>query len=443
MSGLPRGNKLACLSFSNFNDATVLVMQLEGVLMLKIENKTQGVFLGMFAALLFLSVVLVPRAAEAEESIQQLYQAGRYPEVIAAVSGGKQNTGLESLYLGLSHLRTGNTMKAIEAWQGYVRLEKGSEGGRKISQYLTLLLQQEAQRLAKERIQQEQALSGKLDPKAIAVYPFSNKGTVAFAPLSRGLAAMIVTDLAQVKGLTVVERIHIQAILDELKLAKSGLVDPKSAPRIGKLVGAAKFTTGSFLDVDQKEIRLDAIVMQTESGKQVSARNSAGSLEEFYKIEKALVFKLLCDLGYCPESLDSDTRKAVETIHTKNLNAFQHYSQGLVAFDAEDYRAARRGFVLALEEDPMFELARKALLDTPIVSLKTNEIISGAESLGQGVKFDFPVAALVAAAPPIQRTPAPVKPEISQQPAGVTSAAAATVQVQVQVNFPIDIPIDN
>lgn len=403
--------------------------------MLKIKNKTTGVLLRAFAALLVFLAAFGPRAALAGETVQQLYQAGRYPEVIAALNGEQEKTGIESLYLGLSHLRTGNTMKAIEAWQGYVRLEQGSEGGRKISQYLTILLQQEAQRVAKERIQQEQSLSGKLDPKAIAVYPFSNKGTAAFAPLSRGLAAMIVTDLAQVKGLTVVERIQIQAILDELKLAKSGLVDPKSAPRIGKLVGAAKFTTGSFLDVDQKEIRLDAIVMQTESGKQVSASNSAGALDEFYKIEKALVFKLLCDLGYCPESLDSDTRKAVEMIHTKNLNAFQHYSQGLVDFDAEDYRAARRGFVLALTEDPAFELARKALLDTPIVRLKTSQIISGAEALGQGVKFDFPVEALVAAALPVQRTPAPVKPEISQQPPGVTGAAAATVQVQVQVNF--------
>ena len=391
----------------------------------------------VFVAVFVLSAAPVRAVVPVEiEEIKQLYQNGQYTEVVAALGESGDWDGAQSLYLGLSHLRMGNTMKAIKAWQSYVRLEQGSEGGRKISQYLSILLQKEAERLAKERVEQEKSFTAELDPKAVAVYPFANKGTASYAPLSRGLAAMIITDLSQVKGLTVVERIQIQAILDELKLAKSGIVNEESAPRVGKLVGAAKFTTGSFLDLEAEKIRLDATVTQTESGKRLSAIDSSGELASFYTIQKALVFKLLCSLGYCPESLDDPTRLAVEKIHTKNLKAFRHFSDGLVAFDRQHYRDARRGFILALEEDPDFDLARKALLDTPLVSLDAAGIISGAEAIDQGGAFHFPLEPLVASVP-VYRLPIPVAPDIFQQPTTPPAAGnPPTVGVTVEVNFP-------
>lgn len=402
-------------------------------------KRKQSLFSRQLIRLLFVSMFMLTAASAHSavpveiEEIKQLYQNGQYTKVVTALGESGDWDGAQSLYLGLSHLRMGNTMKAIKAWQSYVRLEQGSEGGRKISRYLTILLQKEAEHLAKKRVAQEKSFTEKLDPKAVAVYPFANKGTASYAPLSRGLAAMIITDLSQVEGLTVVERIQIQAILDELKLAKSGIVNPESAPRIGKLVGAAKFTTGSFLDLEEKNIRLDATVTQTESGKRLGAIDASGELSSFYTIQKVLVFKLLCSLGYCPESLDDPTRLLVEKIHTKNLKAFRHFSDGLVAFDQRHYRDARRGFILALEEDPDFDLAREALLDTPLLSLKVANIISGAEAIDQGGALRFPIKPLVASIP-VYRLPIPVTPEIFLQPGG--GAATTTVPVQVQVNFP-------
>lgn len=390
----------------------------------------------LFIVALILSVSPLRAASLPEiEAIKQLYQNGQYNKVVRALGETGDWDATQSLYLGLSHLRLGNTLEAVKAWQSFVRLEKGSEGGRKISRYLSILLQKEAERLAKQRVAQEKSFTEKLDPKAVAIYPFANKGTASYAPLSRGLAAMIITDLSQVPGLTVVERIQIQAILDELKLAKSGLVNPESAPRVGKLVGAAKFTTGSFLDLAEEKIRLDATVTQTESGKRLSAIDSSGELASFYTIQKALVVKLLCSLGYCPESLDEPTRLLVEKIHTKNLKAFRHFSDGLVAFDARHYRDARRGFILALEEDPDFDLARKALLETPLLSLNVANIISGAEAIDQGGAFYFPLEPLVASVP-VYRLPIPVTPDIFQQPTGTGGAATITVPVRVEVSFP-------
>lgn len=318
-----------------------------------------------------------------ESAAKTLYQEGRYAEIIQAYEG-KEAGAQEALYLGLSHLRAGDQSKAIAAWKQYVRLDPGSEGNREVSKYLTLLLQEEAKRTAREILQQEKELTGKIDARAIAVSPFQNLGQQTYAPLSKGLAAMIITDLSKVKTLKVVERVQLKALLDELKLSQSGLVDAKSAPRVGKLLGAGKITTGSFLDLDQEKIRLDAAVTQTENGKSLTNSEVQGDLPAFYQMEKELVFKILCGIGHCPESLDSQTRAAVGTIHTKNFKAFRLYSQGLEYLDQGKYREASRSFFLAVEEDPEFELARKALLDTPLFPLDLTAMISGAEAIGDG-----------------------------------------------------------
>lgn len=195
---------------------------------------------------------------------------------------------------------------------------------------------------------------------------------------------MIITDLSKVKTLKVVERIQLKALLDELKLSQSGLVDTQSAPRVGKLLGAGKITTGSFLDLEQEKLRLDASVTQTENGKLITNPEVHGALPSFYQMEKEMVFKILCGIGSCPESLDSQTRAAVGAIHTRNFKAFRLYSQGLEYLDQVKYREASRSFFLAVEEDPEFELARKALLDTPLFPLDLQAMISGAESIGDG-----------------------------------------------------------
>ncbi len=398
----------------------------------------QGRLLPLFFTVLILSSFLMPPGASAlsgisDKALKKLYGSGQYKEVVEALAGSEDWNSEQSLYLGLSHLRLGNPLQTIRAWQHYVRLEKGSEGGRKISQYLTQLLKQEATQNAKEQINREKQLAIQLDPKAIAVYPFENKGSETYAPLSKGLAAMIITDLSKVKGLTVVERIQLQAVLNELKIAKSGIVNPLSAPSAGKLVGAAKFTTGSILDLDEEKMRIDAKVTHTESGKQVSAVDTAGELASFYTLEKMLVFKLLCGLGYCPESLDNQTRLAIDKIHTKNFKAFQHFSEGLDFFDEANYREAARSFVLALEEDPNFELARKALLETPLLRLTIDQMIAGAESINKNTDLQFRFEAAGSVTPNIRIVNPVIPPPYCTT---CTSAGGTTVPVEIQIDFP-------
>lgn len=395
--------------------------------------------------------------------LRGLYQNAQYAEIVKDLGEEGAWRADESLYLGLSHLRLGNSEKAIRAWKRYVTLEKGSEGGRKINQYLTLLRQQHAKQEARRLIAQEKSLSENLDAKAIAVSLFQNLGRAEYARLSKGLAEMIITDLSQVKALRVVERIQIQAILNELKLAESGLVDKSSAARVGKLVGAARVTTGSYVDFDAEKIRLDAAVSRTETGKLLTASEASGALATFYELEKTLVFKILCGIGYCPESLESRERLAVEKIHTKNFKAFEHYSEGLALRDQGEYVEAARAFSFALEEDPTFDLARKALLETPIAEFDLAAMVSGGEGLGKGGPPILDLQAMSASAlldaPILQgktspkslqlsaiQSQVPLFPLISQQPMGNTggttggggtgAGAPPNVNVQIQIQLP-------
>jgi TolB-like protein len=377
---------------------------------------------------LILSTPAWPAEAATETETIALYQSGDYAKVIELLKAKPGHSVQEALYLGLSYLRLGNKGRAIDAWKEYVRLDPGSEGARDISQYLTLLIREEAKRTTRAIRKQEKITGNIVDPDAVAVSPFRNLGKAAYDPLSKGLAEMIITDLSQVKSLKVVERIQIQALLDELKLSQSGLVDPKSAPEVGKLLGAGKIATGSFLDLDQEKMRLDASIAETEDGKLITSPGVSGKLATFYDLEKSLVFKILCGLGQCPESLDSRTLHAVEAIHTKNFKAFRLYSAGLDFLDKGNYREASKSFFLALEEDPEFNLARRALLDTPRVPFDLTAMIAGGEAAARNQAAVAGGAGLpIVATIPDKGVRAMLIPPISQQPISTTS----TVHVHI------------
>ncbi len=360
-------------------------------------------FLFGWTLLLFLFLPFTSHSARAQEvevDIKRLYESRRCDEIISSsTSTLKTPNASQALYLGLCYLREKNRQGTIKAWQNYLQLESESDQKREISKYLTLLIQDEAKINAQNRIAQEKRISAVVNPNAIAVYPFQNLGLPENEVYAKGMVEFIITDLSQVKSITVVERVQIQAILDELSLAKTPLFDKKSGPRLGKLVGAAKVTTGSYMDLDENKIQLDASIIQTEQGNIIASPTASGQSSTFFQLEKEIVFKILCGIGHCPESLDSETRQAVEKIHTRNLKAFRLYSEGLDFFDQREFRKASQNFFLAIEEDPEFTLARKGLLEMPLVPLDLEGLLSNAESASASGDRALPTIATVTVSP--------------------------------------------
>ena len=107
------------------------------------------------------------------------------------------------------------------------------------------------------------AVSGAQDTRpGIAVLPFENGGSYGqdkenFDALEKGIAGMLISELAQNPGARVVDRSETQRLLDEQNLGKDGRVDAATAAKIGKLVGAKYMVMGNFIDFYGK-FRVDA-----------------------------------------------------------------------------------------------------------------------------------------------------------------------------------------
>src|SRR5690242_18670382 len=73
----------------------------------------------------------------------------------------------------------------------------------------------------------------------VAVMEFGDAGASGdLGSLGKGLQSMITTDLSQVPSFKLVERARLHDLQQELKLARSTLIDKSTAVKLGKLAGA-------------------------------------------------------------------------------------------------------------------------------------------------------------------------------------------------------------
>jgi curli biogenesis system outer membrane secretion channel CsgG len=82
----------------------------------------------------------------------------------------------------------------------------------------------------------------------MAVNDFENNVTGIYwwhGGVGRDLAGMLTNELASTSSFQMVERARLDAILDEQDLGSSGRVDPSSAAKVGKMVGAEYLVTGT------------------------------------------------------------------------------------------------------------------------------------------------------------------------------------------------------
>jgi TolB-like protein len=282
------------------------------------------------------------------------YQAGKYEEAVTKLTQARSllpsHHSPTLLYLGLAYLKQGKTSEAIAAWQEYPKLQPYTEEERKgdlqktIPQYLTLLLREENHRVAQEAVTREKQI-GPGDPRTVAITYYRNLGSPELVPLQKGLTALLIADISQVKDLKVVERDLLQALLEELQLGTTGLVDAKTAPKVGRLLGAGRVATGSYLDATKEELRVDSILAESTAAQVVGTQQTSGKLQQFFELEKGLALTILRDLGYNEDRLRAaGVLDAIRRPHTTSLVAFTAISTGLDAKDRQDYPAARAQF---------------------------------------------------------------------------------------------------
>lgn len=196
----------------------------------------------------------------------------------------------------------------------------------------------------------------------IAVLPFENGGSYGqdaedFEALRVGLQQMLTTEFAQNNALRVVERSQVHALMQEQDLGASGRVDPQTAARIGRLVGAKYMVMGSFIDF-YGDFRLDLRVVNVETSEIVRVERMRKPREDLYDLVVEAANNLTQGLN-----LPALSRQALQQRQDRDIpeEAMRFYSRALLYADRGDTTRAAELFSRAIERFPDYTEARQAL----------------------------------------------------------------------------------
>jgi tetratricopeptide (TPR) repeat protein len=285
-------------------------------------------------------------------------------------------------YLGLIYLEKGDRQNAVTQWRRYVKISPQNETALKIRGSITLLLRAQAHEYSKRVVAQEAALQrSSSSDKSIAVLRFNHKEHAGLGPIGKGVASLVMADLARLPGLQVVDRIKIQALIEEMKLGASEMVDAEVASKVGNLLNAKHVATGMISDFENDPLVLETVVVNADQSARIGTQEVRGAIKQFFDLEKQLACQIIEDIGKNCYSAPASFNK----IHTKSIPALVMYSLGLDLFDQAKYDEAQEMFTKALEEDPQFELASVWLMSTPtsfMASLNMSQLISYIAAMG-------------------------------------------------------------
>jgi TolB-like protein len=187
-------------------------------------------------------------------------------------------------------------------------------------------------------------------PKTLAIFPFENNSVTdpeRFAPLSKGLSAMLISDLNKSgTALKLIERDKIQSLLKEIALSQTGSVDSSTAVRAGKILGAQTIAFGSFI-VLGKSVRIDTRIIKVETSELVMAESILGNVDNFMGLERELATKIAASLKVALQMKPG--------VGKSDINAALYFSRGLEALDRNNRTQARELFKKSIELDPAYK----------------------------------------------------------------------------------------
>ncbi len=139
----------------------------------------------------------------------------------------------------------------------------------------------------------------------VAILPFMNlRGETEMDWIAKSLQDTFTNYLTQVNGIDeVLTRIAPPAILKELQLQMSDLIDPRTAARIGGMKGATHVVTGTYTPI-QSELQISARLVNVESASAEFATSEKGEViraqgklsADFFDLTNRLAYSLIIQL---------------------------------------------------------------------------------------------------------------------------------------------------
>jgi len=219
---------------------------------------------------------------------------------------------------------------------------------------------------ARDALTQETGLEAESAGNTLAVLYFHNKsGDAGLNPLQKGLAFMLMTDLSQVDGIVLVERVKLQALVEEMDLGVSGLVAPDSAPRVGRLLGA-RFLVGGDLQGSKSELGIASDVLEVPGQRLAGSPLSEGDLPRIFEMEKELLFAIIDILRI---ELSEQKKLELEKPFTTKIDALYNLMYAIDSADRGDYLKAEAYYKEALKKDPGLNAAEEGLQELKDLNL--------------------------------------------------------------------------
>lgn len=139
----------------------------------------------------------------------------------------------------------------------------------------------------------------------VVVFTFTNSsigaGRADFDGTQTGVQDLLITDLASNSKIRLVDRAHLNEILTEQKLAKDGQVDPTTAVRVGKILGAQYAVTGGFMSDGKGNVVLTGRTIDIETTQIANPQKITGKTDDVLGVIGDLSSKLSSNMNLAPK----------------------------------------------------------------------------------------------------------------------------------------------
>jgi TolB-like protein len=224
----------------------------------------------------------------------------------------------------------------------------------------------------------------------VAILYFENstfgKANADYQPLSKGIADLLISSMANNDRFRVVERDELQAIMQEQNLAKTDNVDKATAVKIGKLLNAHHLVTGGFISDPKGNLTLTARAIEVETSRIEFTESVKGKQDDIMSLIDILAEKMNSGLklknielnrvgdaspvqGTIKGNTTLEPATAVAKAEAKaegkeqklDFKAAVLYSKALNQMDSGNKKQAEESFKAVLAKFPEFAPAKKQL----------------------------------------------------------------------------------
>lgn len=394
-----------------------------------------------------------PSSAPAARALGISYfKAGRFTDARLALEAARRldpNDGTSALYLGLTAEALDDIAGAREAYGRYLATGRTKAVRNQLQARLAYLNRKELELAARRSIANEAELASQPgSPMTVAVLPLRFSGTdTSLIPLERGIAELLVTDLARIRRLTVLERDRVQALVDEIARTQGDAFDSTSQLRTGRLIRAGRIIQGSILQGEDNALTLNAAVVDVPTTQVLRTARASDALEQLFALEKRIALDIVDALGV---QLTAQERGQFEQRPTRSLQAFLAYSRGIREEDRGNLDRANQFYQQAVRIDPGFSgaqqrgaAAQRAVQGAQVTQASVESNLQGTQEGAVVSAAEQGSAVTVSGGPSTQSTLSNTTNSLNPSATSSATTSGATASGQTTTNAPTGPPSTN